>query len=184
MWNYSGLSPLQLKLIDRRVIDLSGEVDLDMAKYTREGLLRLKAEGSPNIEVRITSHGGVLIYGLDIYDMLRLYEGETRAVVFGIAGSIAAVFLQGCTWRCAGLNARILIHNVNGGGAPFTLDQLRKPKKMATLRQEAEAAQRRLYSILAKRTGKSTREIRATSGKDEEMTAVQARDYGLIDEVL
>ena len=182
MWSYNGLSKLHLDLITRRVIDLAGEVDIEMAKYVREALLRLKAERSPDIEVSITSGGGSVEYGLHIYDMIRLYEGETRGVVFGQAASMAAVILQACTERCAAENTRLLIHHINRNSV--TLDDMRRPKKIAKIHEEMEQRQKRLYEILSGRTGKNVARIRAVCVKDEEMTAQEALDFGLIDRVL
>lgn len=182
MWSYNGFSKLQLDLITRRVIDLAGEVDIEMAKYTRESLLRLRANGSPDIEVRITSGGGSVEFGLDIYDMVRLYEGKTRGVVFGQAASMAAVILQACSQRCAAENTRILIHHINRN--QVTLDDMRQPKKIAKIHEEMEQRQKRLYEILSQRTGKSIARIRAVCVKNEDMTARQALDFGLIDHVL
>lgn len=182
MWDYKGFSPMQLDLIRQRVIDLSGEVDVDMAKYVREALLRLKAERSPDIEVRITSDGGHVGYGLDIYDMLRLYEGKTRGMVFGIAASMAAVILQACSERHVAANARILIHHINRNR--ITLDDIRKPHRVEKIRDEMEKRQQRLYRILSQRTKKGIPRIRAVCAKDEEMTAEEALKFGLIDKIL
>ena|SRR3989344_1747473 len=182
MWNYNGFSKLQLDLIKERVIDLSGEVDIEMAKFTREALLRLKAEGSPDIEVRITSGGGSVKRGLDTYDMLRMYEGKTRGIVFGEAASMAVVILQACTQRHAAKHSSVLIHHISAG--QITLDDIRKHKRVAKIREDMERDQQRLYDILSKRTKKTVRLIRLTCAKDKPMTAEEALQFGLLDEVM
>lgn len=182
MWDYNGFSKLQLNLIDQKVIDLSGEVDISMAKYVREATLRLKAMGSPDIEIRLTSGGGNVEFGLDIYDMIRLYEGKKRGVVIGDAASMAAIILQACDNRCAMENARVLIHHINHNRV--TLDDMRNPKRLGKMHKDMEQRQQRLYDILAKRTGKSVARIRAVCAKDEPMTTKQALEFGLIDTVL
>jgi ATP-dependent Clp protease protease subunit len=182
MWDYNGFSKLQLDLIRERVVDMSGEVDGDMARYTREALLRLKAEGSPDVEIRITSGGGHVEYGLDIYDMIRLYKGKTRGVVFGPAASMAAIILQGCVHRCAAVHSHILIHHISRG--QITLDDLRSTTRIAKIRAEMEKHQQRLYQILSERTGKSIPHIRKVCAKDKNMTPAEAKAFGLIDEIL
>jgi ATP-dependent Clp protease protease subunit len=182
MWTYNGFSKLQLDLLSQRVVDIAGEVDMDMAKYVREALLRLKAERSPDIEVRITSNGGSVEAGLDIHDMIRLYEGKKKGIVFGMAASMGAVILQACDERCAAPNASVLIHHISRN--QVSLDDLRKPHKVNQIRKEMERRQQRLYTILSARTGQTNKRIRAVCAKDEEMLSEEALKFGLIDTVL
>ena len=74
MWHYDKLSNVQIDLLDRKIIDLQGKVDEKMIFYIREAITRLIAYDSPDITIHITSDGGRVDVGLDIYDFLQNYS--------------------------------------------------------------------------------------------------------------
>ena len=83
MWKFKELDETQQKLLKSGIIDIGGSVDADMALYVREALLRLRAEGNPPVSLHITSSGGSVSIGLDIYDTIRLYLGQKTGIVTG-----------------------------------------------------------------------------------------------------
>jgi ATP-dependent protease ClpP protease subunit len=93
------LDAVQLGLLNEGIVEIAGDVDQEMAWYAREALQRLRARRATEVTVHITSGGGKIVYGLDIYDMLRLFPGRVTGVVYGAAVSAAAIILQGCAIR-------------------------------------------------------------------------------------
>jgi len=176
------LRPPHIQLLEQGVIDISGEVNLELALHARECLLHLTSRGSPDVKLLITSTGGDVEYGLDIYDAFRLYAGKKTGMVHGVAASMAAIILQACTERVAAANAYLLIHHISRRNV--SLDELRSDKKIARIRGELEASQQRQYEILSQRTGRTIRSIRAACARNQRMSAQQALDFGLIDKIV
>lgn len=182
MWRNNHLDQTQLELLNQSTIDLGGEVDEDMILYVREALLRLTVKGSPSITVLITSRGGSVEVGLDIYDALRLYTGEKTGIVLGFAKSMAVLILQACEKRKCMRHATLLIHHISR--REVSLDILRDPIKLKEVRDDLEASQSRLYVILGARTCKTVDVIREECAKERDMTAEEALAFGLVDEVI
>lgn len=182
MWKNDKLDDVQKGLLEKNIIDISGEIDVDTAFYVREALMRLVAKGSPDIKILITSDGGHVFVGLDVYDLLRNYSGATEGVVYGFARSMAAVILQACKKRIALRHANILIHHI--AKTEVSLDILRDKRRTERLRDELEKNQERMYKILVDRTGRKVGEIKRECAKDREMSAEEALEFGLIDEII
>ena len=183
MWKNDHLDQLQLDLLKQNILVIGGEIDWNAARYVREALLRCVAKGSPDIRVLITCEGGDLHIGLNIYDLLKSYEGYKTALVQGYAQSIAAVILQACEKRQSLPHSYIRIHHMHDKSG-ISLDILRDAEKLKAVCEDMEQCQAQLDRILTERTGKSIDEIRATCEKDEDMNAEEARDFGLIDEIV
>ncbi len=182
MWKCEHLDDVALSLIEQNIIDLAGEVDDDMWDHVREALLRLRAKGSPDITIQISSIGGNVDAGLSIYDALRLYPGKTTGVVLGQAASMGAIVLQACNVRKCSIHSAILIHHV--ATEKVSIDILRDPKKLKLLLESGERKQAHLYTILCARAGKGVKRIRKACGRDKYMTAEEALNFGLIDEIV
>ena len=182
MWKYENLNPIQHELLAKNTIDLQGEVDSSMALYVRESLVRLSAKGSPDVKITITSTGGDVDCGLDIFDYIRLYPGKTTGVVVGYAKSMAAIILQACTHRTASAHSRILIHHISRN--QLSLNVLRSRKELRALKSAMEKSQARLYEVLSGKTGKSIGQIKRECEKDNNMFAEEALSFGLIDEIV
>jgi ATP-dependent Clp protease, protease subunit len=178
------LSEAQITLlqIDVPIIDIVGSVEPPMYDYVRTAIMYLHTKGDPDIEVRITSPGGRVDVGLDVYDLLRLYPGKKTAIVSSQAASMGAVILQACDVRRCMKHSSVLIHHIST--SDITLDLLRSRVKMARFRKDMETDQDRLYDILAVKTGKSISEISKACAKDEPMTAEEAKAFGLIDDII
>ena len=82
------MTETQERLLDKNTVDVVGDIDGEMAFYVRKAIMRLMVKGCPPIEIYISSNGGSVDYGLDIYDMFKLYKGEKTGIVIGIASSM------------------------------------------------------------------------------------------------
>jgi len=181
MWKNDGLDKVQLKLLEKKIIIIHGEIDGSMAMYVREALLRLTSQGNPPVIVKITSKGGNVRIGLDIYDMLRSYSGELTGIVHGFADSMAGVILQACRKRVAMRHATMLLHHIST--SEVSLDTLRDWRKTKKVRGDMEKSQRMIYKVLSDRTGRSIREIREVCAKEQSMDAREALRFHFIDEI-
>lgn len=181
MWKHDHVSEVQAKLLTQGVVEVHGEVDDDMVRYMHDALTRLRGIGSPPIEINITSGGGNVMVGLDIYDMLRAYSGQKTGLVIGHASSIAAVILQACDTRQVFRHATILIHLVSAGRV--SLEQLHNKEKLRRLQKRMEEDQRRIYGILRGRTRQPLQRIQRVCKEDREMTSEEAYAFGLVDEI-
>jgi len=180
----SRITEAQLALLkkDSPAIDISGEVNGEMLQYVRAAVMFLRSRGTPAVDVTISSPGGRVSEGLDIYDLLRLYPGKKVATVFDRAASMGALILQACDVRKCARHAGVLIHHISTSNV--TLDVLRSPKKLAKLRDDMERDQNQLYKILSDKTGQPITTIRRECAKDRMMDADEALKFGLIDEIV
>ena len=183
MSDYS-LSKPQADLLECETptIDIVGEVNNKMFQYVRTAVMYLRSKGNPDIDVVITSPGGSVEAGLDIYDLLRLYKGNTVATVHDMAASMGALILQACDERRCAIHSGILIHHILTD--KVSLDVLRSEKRLKKMIDSMEEKQARKYQVLAERTGKSVSNIRRECAKNKTMTAEEALKFGLIDSII
>jgi ATP-dependent Clp protease, protease subunit len=127
----------------------------------------------------INSPGGSVYAGLGIYDTMHFIRPDVCTICTSLAASMGAVLLAGgaAGKRSALEHARIMIHQPSGGAQGQSRDIEITAREIVKIRQE-------LYEILAKHSGKSFEEIEANSDRDYWMRAAEAKEYGLIDEVL
>jgi ATP-dependent Clp protease, protease subunit len=176
------LSEVQRGLIEQGIIDLSGDVDDEMADYVREALTILKAKGSPDITVEITSDGGDTDAGLNITDMLRLYSGKKSGKIIGFAHSMAAVILQVCDERLCARHATVMIHHLYHD--EVSLDTMKSESRLKETIADMEKTQNRIYAIICDRTGKDRKTIRKKCKEERDMNAEEALNFGLIDKII
>lgn len=176
------LTHTQEGLLDKNIIDINDETGKYIAMYLREALQRLRAKGSPDIEIHITSPGGDVEIGLDMYDFLCSYKGKKTAIVFAFAHSMAAVILQACEVRNCTRHAKILIHHITRNS--ISLTTLRNAKELKKAIADMEERQQRLYRILSERTSKTIPQIKKECEKEKPMNAEEALKFGLIDEII
>lgn len=187
MRSYNKLTDVQYNLLNTDgIIDLFGDVDSLMLDYVREALIRARASGDkngnfPSLKVLISSDGGQITQGLEIVDAFNDYPGHITGVVQSNGKSMAAIILQACDWRQSMENAKILIHNPN---IRISWDILRNKKKLAQRIAQLNISRRKLLRILCDRTGRSFREVAAVCAKNKDMTAKEAKAFGLIDEII
>ena len=131
------------------------------------------------INFYINSPGGLVTAGLGIYDTMQYVSPDVATICTGMAASMGAVLLSGGTKgkRSALKHSRIMIHQPSGGMQGQASDMEITLKQMQELRKD-------LYNILAHHTGKTYKEIEKDSDRDKWMRSEEAKEYGIIDEVL
>jgi ATP-dependent protease ClpP protease subunit len=153
-----------------------------MRCYIENSIAYLRTRNNPPLQIVIDSGGGSVAAGLDIYDLIRLYPGETFGIVYSRASSMATIVLQACTKRQCARHAEILIHHVSRKSV--SLDSLKNPAKLSEIIQDMEKDQSRLYKILCDKTEKSEADIASECEKDTPMSAEDALEFRLIDEII
>jgi ATP-dependent Clp protease protease subunit len=168
------------RLLKERIIFLTGQVFDQVSALVCAQLLFLESE-NPNKDIAfyINSPGGSVTAGLGIYDTMQYIGPDVATICTGIAASMGAVLLAGGAKdkRSALKHARVMIHQPSGGMQGQSTDMEISLKLILAMRQE-------LYEILANHTGKSFEEIEKDSDRDYWLRAPEAKEYGLIDEVL
>lgn len=179
-----GLSDPQRDLLETTnpIIDIVGAIEEPMFWYVRRAIMFLRSRNTPDIEVYITSPGGRVSVGLDIYDLLRLYPGHKTAMVHDRAESMGALILQACDVRKIAKHSAVLIHHISSSNV--SLDVIQSVRRLKGMRESMETDQRRLYDVLSTRTGKKATIIKRECAKDRHMTAEEALAFGLVDEIV
>jgi len=168
------------RLLNDRIVMLSEEVNDTTASLVVAQLLYLEAQDpDKDIQFYINSPGGSVTSGLAIYDTMQYIKADVQTICIGLAASMGAFLLSsGATGKRMALpNAEILIHQPTGGFRGQATDiQIHAEQILRT--------KDRLNRILAENTGKEVDEIREASERDRFMTAEEAKDFGLIDNVI
>lgn len=168
------------RLISDRIIFLGMGVDDQVANLIQAQLLFLEsADPKKDVLMYINSPGGSVYAGLGIYDTMQYIHPDVATICTGLAASMAAVLLAaGAPKKRSGLtHSRIMIHQ------PMSGMQGQASDMEISLKQTLEV-KKDLYNILAKHSGQKYDKIEKDSDRDYWMRAAEARDYGLIDEVL
>ncbi|MEQ8337884.1 MAG: ATP-dependent Clp protease proteolytic subunit [Cyclobacteriaceae bacterium] len=168
------------RLIMDRIIFLGMQVEENIANIITAQLLFLESvDSKKDILLYINSPGGSVYAGLGMYDTMQYVNPDVATICTGLAASMGAVLLSGGAKgkRSSLPHSRIMIHQPSGGMQGQSKDMEITLKQTLELRKD-------LYSILAKHTGKKFDEIERDSDRDYWMRAAEAKDYGLIDEVL
>jgi ATP-dependent Clp protease protease subunit len=167
------------RLLRDNIIFIGTEIDDALANTVIAQLLFLEAE-SPDKEISlyINSPGGSITAGLAIYDTMQYVGNEITTIGVGQAASMAAVLLAAGTpgKRIALPNTRVLLHQPHGGAQGQASDIAIQAKEILRMRES-------LYHILVKHTRQPKTRIQADIERDYILTAAQAREYGLIDQI-
>jgi ATP-dependent Clp protease protease subunit len=170
---------LYARLLRDRIIMLGTEVDDDVANGVTAQLLFLESEDpDKDITLYVNSPGGSVTAGLAIYDTIQYVKPQVSTICIGQAASMGAVLLAAGAKgkRFALPNARIMIHQPLGGARGQARDMKIQVAEMARLEKV-------LYEILAKATGHALDRIEKDCDRDNYMSALEAKQYGLIDDV-
>ncbi len=168
------------RLMMDRIIFLGDEINDYVANIIQAQLLFLEsADPNRDIQIYVNSPGGSVYAGLGIYDTMQYIKPDVATICTGIAASMAAVLL------CAGANgkrsalkhSRIMIHQPMGGMQGQASDIEITAREILKLKKE-------LYDIIATHSGQPFDKVWADSDRDYWMTSQEAKDYGMIDEVL
>jgi ATP-dependent Clp protease protease subunit len=168
------------RLMADRIIFLGTGVDDYVANIIVAQLLFLESTDSKkDILMYVNSPGGSVYAGLGIYDTMQYVNPDVATICTGLAASMGAVLLAGGTHgkRSALPHARIMIHQPMGGAQGMASDIEITAREINKLKVE-------LYEILAKHTGKDIKTVEENSDRDYWIRAFEAKEYGLIDEVL
>jgi ATP-dependent Clp protease protease subunit len=168
------------RLLNERIIFLGTPVDDQIANLTVAQLLHLESEDpDKDISIYINSPGGVVYAGLAIYDTMQFIKPDVATICIGMAMSMGAVILTGGTKgkRMALPNSKILIHQ---GSAGFS----GQPTDIEIQAREVIGLKRSLEEIMAKHTGQTQEKLQKDMDRDYYMTAQEAKDYGIIDNVI
>lgn len=168
------------KLLKDRIIFLGEEVNDTTASLIVAQLLFLESEDpDKDIHLYINSPGGSVTAGFAIYDTMNYIRCDVSTICVGLAASFGAFLLAGGAKgkRFALPNAEIMIHQPSGGAKGQASDI-----KIAA--EHILNNKRRLNNILADNTGKTIEEIEIDTNRDNFMTSDEAKEYGLIDEVM
>ncbi len=168
------------KLLQDRIIMLSGEIHNTVASSIVAQLLFLEAEDpDKDIYLYINSPGGVITSGMSIYDTMNYIKPDVSTICIGQAASMGAFLLSSGAKgkRYALPHARIMIHQPLGGAQGQATDIEIQAKEILRLKKI-------LNEILAENTGQSYKKIAKDTERDFFMSAEEAKEYGLIDQVL
>ncbi|MDR1678262.1 MAG: ATP-dependent Clp endopeptidase proteolytic subunit ClpP [Prevotellaceae bacterium] len=168
------------RLMMDRIIFLGFPIDSTTANIIQAQLLFLdSSDRGKDISIYINSPGGSVYDGLGIYDTMQYISCKVGTICTGMAASMASVLLVAGEKgkRQALPHSRVMIHQPSGGMRGQSSDMEITVREILKLRKE-------LYTIIAEHSGKSYEQIEADSDRDYWMTAQEALDYGMVDEIL
>lgn len=168
------------RLMMDRIIFLGDAVNDQVANIIQAQLLFLQStDAQRDIQIYINSPGGSVYAGLGIYDTMQYIGPDVATICTGVALSMSAVLLCAGTKgkRAALKHARVMIHQPSGGMQGTAADMDISTRQILKIQQE-------LYGIIAEHSGQSYEEVDEASNRDYWMTATEARDFGMVDEVL
>ena len=168
------------RLLKERIVFVTGPIEDYMASVITAQLLYLEAENpKKEISMYINSPGGVVSSGLAIYDTMQYIKPEVSTLCIGQAASMGSLLLAAGekNKRFALPNSRIMVHQPSAGYQGQATDIEIHAKEILALKG-------RLNKIYSKHTKKSDSEIKKALERDNFMTPTEAKDFGLIDEVV
>ena len=168
------------RLLNERIIMLSEEVNDTTASLIVAQLLYLEGQDpDKDIQFYINSPGGSVTAGMAIYDTMQYIKCDVSTICLGMAASMGAFLLASGTpgKRFALPNSEIMIHQPSAGTQGQITDMAIHLKRLETIKK-------RMNTILAENTGKSVEQVTADCERDNFMTAEEAMEYGLIDQVI
>lgn len=167
------------RLLEDRVIFLSGEINDDVANLVVAQLIYLESKDpTKDISLYINSPGGSVSAGLAIYDTMNYIRCDVSTICIGLAASMGAFLLSSGTEgkRYALPNSEIMIHQVLGGAQGQATDVEIQTKQLLKIKQK-------LNRLLAENVGRDITEVEHDTERDNYLSASEAKAYGIIDEV-
>lgn len=168
------------RLMMDRIIFLGTGIDDQVANIVTAQLLFLESsDPSKDIQIYINSPGGSVYAGLGIYDTMQIIKPDVATICTGIAASMGAVLLVAGEKgkRSALKHSRVMIHQPSGGAQGVASDMEINLREMLKLKQE-------LYEIISHHSGQTYEWVEKSSDRDYWMTSSEAKDFGMVDEVL
>jgi ATP-dependent Clp protease protease subunit len=167
------------RLLEDRIIFLTGEVDDNSANIVVAQLLYLEGKNpDKDISFYINSPGGSVSAGLAIYDTIKYIKCDVSTICVGLAASMGAFLLASGTKgkRYALPNSEIMIHQPLGGTQGQASDIEIQAKHMQLIKDK-------MNKILSEETGQDLKKVQKDTDRDHYMTAEEAKEYGLVDEI-
>lgn len=168
------------RLLQERIVFLANEVTDDVATLVVSQLLFLESQDSTkDISLYINSPGGSVTAGFAIYDTMNYIKCDVSTICMGMAASMGAFLLSGGAKgkRYALPNSSIMIHQPSGGARG-------QETEIRIVAEEILKTRQRLNRILSENTGKPLDVIEKDTERDNYMTAEEAKEYGLIDDII
>ncbi len=168
------------RLMMDRIIFLGLPIDDYVANIIQAQLLYLEsADPSKDISIYFNTPGGAVHAGLGIYDTMQYISSDVATICTGMAASMGAVLLTaGAKGKRSALrHSRVMIHQPMGGAQGQSVDIEITTREIVKMRKE-------LYTIISEHSGQSFKKVEKDSDRDYWMTAEEAKEYGMIDEVL
>ncbi|MGN0002809.1 MAG: ATP-dependent Clp protease proteolytic subunit [Sphingobacterium composti] len=168
------------RLMMDRIIFLGDGINDQVANIIQAQLLFLQStDAKRDIQIYINSPGGSVYAGLGIYDTMQYITPDVATICTGIAASMGAVLLvAGAKGKRAALrHSRVMIHQPSGGAQGVAADMEINLREMMKLKEE-------LYTIISEHSGQSYEWVEKSSDRDYWMKAAEAKEFGMIDEVL
>ncbi|NGF56906.1 ATP-dependent Clp endopeptidase proteolytic subunit ClpP [Parapedobacter sp. SGR-10] len=168
------------RLMMDRIIFLGDAVNDQVANIIQAQLLFLQStDAQRDIQIYINSPGGSVYAGLGIYDTMQYIAPDVATICTGMAASMGAVLLvAGAKGKRAALkHSRVMIHQPSGGAQGVAADMEINLREMLKIKEE-------LYSIIAEHSGQTYEWVEKSSDRDYWMRANEAKEFGMIDEVL
>jgi len=168
------------RLLKERIVFVGTPINDQIANLTVAQLLYLENEGSSQeISLYVNSPGGVIYSGLGVYDTMQYVESPISTICVGLAASMGSVLLAAGEegQRACLPNSRVMMHQPMGGAQGQATDIEIRANELAWLKK-------RLYQILSHHSDTDIDKIRADADRNYWLSAEEARDYGLVDDVL
>ncbi len=168
------------RLMMDRIIFMGTAINDNIANIVQAQLLFLEStDSNKDIQIYINSPGGSVYAGLGIYDTMQFIKPDIATICTGMAASMGAVLLcAGENGKRSGLpHSRVMIHQPMGGAQGQASDIEISAREIISLKKE-------LYQIISKHSGQTYEKVETDSDRDYWMKAGQAKEYGMIDEIL
>lgn len=167
------------RLLKDRIIILSGEITDESANSVVAQLLYLDSLNQDNISLYINSPGGAVTAGMAIYDTMNFVKSDVSTICLGMAASMAAFLLSSGTKekRFCLPNSEVMIHQPLGGAQGQATEIKIAAEHILNLKEK-------LNKILSKNTGQDIKQIEHDTDRDNFMNAEEAKEYGIIDQIL
>lgn len=178
-YNSEHIWDLYSKLLEDRIIFISGEITDDLANLVISELLYLDSLNNEDISIYINSPGGSVTAGFAIYDTMNYIKSNVSTIGIGMCASMGAFLLSSGTkgYRYALLNSEIMIHQPLGGATG-------QATEIKIVAEHILKTKDKLNKILSLNTGKSIKTIEKDTERDYYMNSHEALKYGLIDKII
>lgn len=167
------------KLLEQRIIFINGEINDTLSNLVISELLYLDSLNTNDIDIYINSPGGSVTSGLAIIDTMNFIKSDIRTTVTGIAASMASLILASGTKgkRYSLKNSEVMIHQPLGGASGQATDIEIQAKRIINKKKM-------LNKMLATLTNNSLKRIEKDTERDKYLSSIEAKEYGLIDNII